>query len=94
MDSCVAILSAGRLSGVCRAREDLPSNENSEGNLTFNAFGWALNATWELDLWGRIRRSTEVARANLFAQEDVRRGVMLSLVSNVATGYLSLLELC
>ena len=75
-----------------RERIFLP-NERSSGNLTFNAFGWLFNATWELDLWGRIRRSTEVARANLLAQEDVRRGVMLTLVSDVATGYFRLLEL-
>ncbi len=67
--------------------------ENVGGNLTFNAFGALLNATWEIDVWGRIRRSTEAARANLFAQEDVRRGVMLTLVSDVATGYFRLLEL-
>jgi len=67
--------------------------ENAGGNLTFNAFGALLNATWEIDVWGRIRRSTEAARANLFAQEDVRRGVMLTLVSEVATGYFRLLEL-
>jgi len=67
--------------------------ENSGGNLTFNAFGWFLNATWELDVWGRIRRSTEAARANLFAQEDVRRGVMLTLVSDLATDYFRLVEL-
>jgi multidrug efflux system outer membrane protein len=67
--------------------------EGAGGNLTYNAFGYALNATWELDLWGRIRRSTEAARANLFAQEYVRRGVMLTLVGDVATGYFRLLEL-
>ncbi len=67
--------------------------EKANGNITFNAFGWLLNATWELDLWGRIRRSTEVARANLLAQEDIRRGVMLTLVSDVATGYFRLVEL-
>ena len=44
-------------------------------------------------MWGRIRRSTEAARASLFAQEDVRRGVMLTLVSDVAAGYFNLLEL-
>ena len=55
--------------------------------------GGILRAAWELDMWGRIRRSTEAARANLLAQEDVRRGVMLSLVSDVATGYFRLLEL-
>jgi outer membrane protein, multidrug efflux system len=67
--------------------------ENAGGNLTFNTFGGLLNLAWELDVWGRIRRSTEAARANLFAQEYVRRGVMLTLVSDVATSYFSLLEL-
>lgn len=52
-----------------------------------------LDAAWELDIWGRIRRSTEAARARLLAQEDVRRGVMLTLVTDVAAGYFHLLEL-
>lgn len=67
--------------------------EQLGGNVTFNAFSGLLNAAWELDLWGRIRRSTEAARANLFAQQSVRRGVMLTLVSNVAANYFSLIEL-
>jgi outer membrane protein, multidrug efflux system len=67
--------------------------EQAGGNITFNAFAGLFNLFWELDVWGRIRRSTEAARANLFAQEDVRRGVMLTLVSDVAAGYFSLLEL-
>jgi len=67
--------------------------EQAGGNLTFNAFAGLFDVAWELDVWGRIRRSTEAARANLFAQEDVRRGVMLTLVSEVATGYFQLIEL-
>jgi outer membrane protein, multidrug efflux system len=67
--------------------------EQAGGNITYNTFGGLLNLVWELDVWGRIRRSTEAARANLFAQEYVRRGVMLSLVSDVAAGYFNLLEL-
>jgi|SRR5580700_950348 multidrug efflux system outer membrane protein len=67
--------------------------EEAGGNLTFNAFAGLLNVAWEIDVWGRIRRSTEAARANLLAQEDVRRGVMLTLVSSVAAGYFNLLEL-
>jgi multidrug efflux system outer membrane protein len=63
------------------------------GNLTYNAFGLAVNAAWELDVWGRIRRSTEAARAGLYAQEDVRRAVMLSLVSDIASTYFLLIEL-
>ncbi len=50
-------------------------------------------ASWELDLWGRIRRLTESARANLLATDDARRGVVLSLVASVATTYLQLLGL-
>jgi multidrug efflux system outer membrane protein len=50
-------------------------------------------ASWEIDLWGRIRRLTESARANLLAADDARRGVVLSLVASVATTYLQLLGL-
>jgi multidrug efflux system outer membrane protein len=47
-------------------------------------------ASWELDLWGRIRRLSEAARAELFATQEARRGVILSLVSAVATSYVQL----
>jgi multidrug efflux system outer membrane protein len=50
-------------------------------------------ASWEVDLWGRIRRLTEAARANLFATEEARRGVILSLVASVADSYIQLLTL-
>jgi len=56
---------------------------------------WSLQAgvSWELDLWGRIRRQNESARAGFLATEEARRGVMLSLVSDVATAYFELREL-
>ncbi len=47
-------------------------------------------ASWEIDLWGRIRRLTESARANLYATEEARRGVILTLVAGVAVDYLQL----
>lgn len=53
----------------------------------FQLFG---GATWELDLWGRIRRQTEASRARLLATEEGRRGVVLSLVSSVANTYIQL----
>jgi multidrug efflux system outer membrane protein len=62
-------------------------------NHPFNSFLGAVNVTWEIDVWGRIRRSTEAARANFLASEEARRGVMLTLVSDVATAYFALLEL-
>ena len=63
------------------------------GNQTFNVFTGVIDVAWEIDVWGRIRRSTEAARAEFLASEDTRRGVMLSLVSDVAAGYVRLLEL-
>jgi multidrug efflux system outer membrane protein len=58
-----------------------------------NDFLVAANLFWELDVWGRIRRATEAARADLLAQEAFRRGVVLSLVSDVAQAWFELLEL-
>ena len=49
-----------------------------------------LNVGWELDVWGRLRRASEAAQADLLAAEEGRRAVILSLVSSVATGYVSL----
>jgi multidrug efflux system outer membrane protein len=53
----------------------------------------ALNVGWELDIWGRIRRATEASRAQLLAEEDVRRSVILTLVSSVAGSYINLRNL-
>ncbi|HVO11544.1 MAG TPA: efflux transporter outer membrane subunit [Vicinamibacteria bacterium] len=47
-------------------------------------------ASWEIDLWGRVRRLSEAARADLLATEEARRGVILSLVGAVANTYLQL----
>ena len=63
------------------------------GNTTFDTFLGTLNAAWEIDLWGRIRRATESSRADLLASNDFRRGVVLSLVSQVAQTYFQLIEL-
>jgi multidrug efflux system outer membrane protein len=60
---------------------------------TFNVFTGALSVAWELDIWGRIRRSTEVAQAQYLANDEARRGVVVTLVSEVASGYFQLLEL-
>ena len=59
---------------------------------TFNVFQGALNVAWEIDVWGRIRRATEAARAQFLATEEAQRGVLVTLVSDVASGYFQLLE--
>ncbi len=51
------------------------------------------SATWELDLWGKIRRQTESAEASLMASVYAKRGVILTLVSQVAGTYVQLLAL-
>ena len=50
-------------------------------------------ATWEADVWGRIRRANEAARAQYLATEEARRGVMLTLASDVSQAYFELLGL-
>ena len=52
-----------------------------------------LALAWELDFWGKFRRASEAARAELLATEWGQRAVVSSLVSNVATAYFQLLEL-
>jgi multidrug efflux system outer membrane protein len=47
-------------------------------------------ASWEIDLWGRVRRLSEAAQANVFATEEARRGVVLTLVAQIATSYVQL----
>jgi outer membrane protein, multidrug efflux system len=51
-----------------------------------------LNAAWEIDIWGRIRRLTQAARAQYLATDEARRGIITSLISDVATAYLQLLQ--
>ncbi|HEY3855579.1 MAG TPA: efflux transporter outer membrane subunit [Verrucomicrobiae bacterium] len=53
----------------------------------------ALDASWEIDLWGRVRRLSESARAQYFATEEARRDVTVSLVSGVAQSYFQILAL-
>ena len=59
-----------------------------------NPFNYYLqgNLAWELDIWGRIRRSNEAARADLLSKEENRRAVVLQLVSGVAEAYFNLLQ--
>ena len=58
-----------------------------------NVFAADVNASWEIDLWGRIRRLNESARAQFLASEEARRDVMISLIGEVAQNYFQLLAL-
>ena len=49
-----------------------------------------LDVAWELDFWGKFRRNTESARANLLAADEARYVVMATLVTQIADAYLTL----
>lgn len=53
-------------------------------------YAYNFDLSWELDLWGRIRKLNEQQRALFFASEEVQRGVWLSLVADVAQAYFEL----
>jgi len=73
-----------------RARADQIVNPSGKAQTRWTT---DVGFSWELDLWGRIRRLNEAARAEYLATEEGRRGVLLSLVSDVAVAYMDLREL-
>jgi multidrug efflux system outer membrane protein len=66
---------------------------NIPGFPTFTSYYLDGNLSWELDIWGRVRRANEAARADLLAREENRRAVILELVSGVAQAYFDLRQL-
>jgi len=70
----------------------LPASFVPSQNRTFGGATLGL-LSFELDFWGRLRRATEAARANLLGAEENRKAVMTTLVSEVAAAYFSLREL-
>ena len=63
------------------------------GSTAVTLYDVNLGLSWEIDLWGRIRRLSEAALAEYLATEEARRGVLLSTVSDVARAYFGLREL-
>lgn len=65
-----------------------PSGKKGESD--FNLWRGGLSAVWELDMWGKLRRASESARANFAASEENRRALLTSVTAEVATHYLRL----
>jgi multidrug efflux system outer membrane protein len=63
------------------------------GSVETDIFAATIDASFELDVWGRLRRATEAAGAELLAGEATRQTVVMTLVSDIATAYLQLREL-
>ncbi len=85
----------GYAANADRGRNALLGNPYAQagGGTASDGFDGYLGAAWEFDLWGRVRRLDEAARSRYLESEEGRRGVMLSLVSDVASEYYQLLEL-
>ena len=62
-------------------------------NPYFSLYNVSLGASWQADLFGRVRRQTEAAQAQVYASEQGQRGVVLTLVSGVAASYIVLRSL-
>jgi outer membrane protein, multidrug efflux system len=56
-------------------------------------FALSANVSWEIDVWGRVRRLNEAARAQYLARQDARRDVTVSIIAEVAQSYFQLLGL-
>jgi multidrug efflux system outer membrane protein len=80
----------GYSTGVSRVHT---STYATPGNVTGNQVTANALVSWEIDVWGRIRRLNEAARAQYLATEEGRRAVELSLVADVASAYFDLGEL-
>ncbi|HEV8491152.1 MAG TPA: efflux transporter outer membrane subunit [Candidatus Angelobacter sp.] len=78
--------------GVGRGRNALFNSPFPLMGATESSAQVNLNAFWEVDLWGRIRRMSEAARAEYLATDNARRGVTIALVSEVAIAYFQLLQ--
>lgn len=79
--------------GGSAARVDLGDRTAVGRTSPVNDFAIGADVFWELDLWGKLRRSTEAVRAELLATEATYANVTITLVADVASTYLLLLDL-
>ena len=63
------------------------------GTVEYHDFYGTANLSWEIDIWGKLRRAKEAARAQLLSQEAYRQSVRISLIAGIASAYFSLVEL-
>lgn len=104
VEQLAARLDASRAEGAPRVgynatRERVRRSEEQPALLAFgrepsyNNYAVNLALSWEIDVWGRLARANESARAEMLASEETRRAVMLNVVTGVADLYVQLLSL-
>ena len=82
-------IDVGATAGRVKVSDSLTGARTGE----YNLLSVGASVSWELDLWGRLRRLNESARAGLLATEYARRGVIITVVGDVARAYLQLRDL-
>jgi multidrug efflux system outer membrane protein len=83
-----AVSAAGLSTG-----EKTPVISGGFPSFSYAALEATLSVSWDIDFWGKYRRATEAARADLLASDWARKAVISSLVANIATAYFQLREL-
>jgi multidrug efflux system outer membrane protein len=80
---------------LSKSRRRIPESERGVGEIqsVFESYDASLSLSWEIDIFGKRRRQTEAARADVLASEEGRRATILTLVASVATSYMALREL-
>ncbi len=86
-------ISKSRLFPQVGGNADFAGGKDGVTHAKFNFLDLTADAAFQLDFFGRLRRANEAARAQLMATEDARQTVILTLVSDVASDYFSLLQL-
>ena len=82
---------AGQSNGLGGRQGGIPSNVGGSSKIPpFNLFQYGFDASWELDVWGKVRRAIEGARAQLKAAEEARRNTLVSTMAEVASDYIQL----
>jgi len=93
IEARAGLLPAISLDGtISRGKNDAFNSPLPNGGAIANSGAGTLGALWEFDLWGRVRRSNEAARARWLASVEGRRDVELGLLSDIAVAYFELVE--
>jgi len=83
-------IGASAFAGQERASERGASPIPSTVKNPAESYQATFSGNWEIDIWGKLRRATEASKADLLSTEEARQAVILSLVSAVANGYITL----
>src|SRR5262249_2695825 len=86
-------ITRSRLFPQVQGNGDFSGGKDPHLQSTFNFLTLTVDAAFQLDFFGKLRRATEASRAQLLATEDARQTVILTLVSDVASAYFALLQL-